>query len=108
MSDASTHLIRCETAASGASPDHAAPSQLTADAKRVVYSVPVPVHVVQHPLVQDALLTLRDSATGPEEFRRIATRISVLLAAEAMRDLPTADRVVQTPLGRRAGPQRHW
>ena len=64
-----------------------------------MYSVPVPVHVVQHPLVQDALLTLRDSLTGPEEFRRIATRISVLLAAEAMRDLPTADRVIQTPIG---------
>ncbi len=63
----------------------------------------VPVHVVQHPLVQDALLTLRDSTTGPEEFRRIATRISVLLAAEAMRDLPTADRVVQTPIGRAQG-----
>ena len=59
----------------------------------------MPVHVVQHPLVQDALLTLRDAQTGPEEFRRIATRVSVLLAAEAMRDLPTADRVVETPLG---------
>jgi len=49
--------------------------------------------------VQDALLTLRDSRTGPEEFRRTATRISVLLATEAMRDLPTADRVVETPIG---------
>ena len=64
-----------------------------------MYSVPVPVHVVEHPLVQDALLTLRDSRTGPEEFRRMATRISVLLAAEAMRDLPDGRRVVQTPLG---------
>lgn len=57
------------------------------------------VHVVDHPLVQDALLTLRDARTGPEEFRRIATRISVLLAAEAMRDLPTRSDIVQTPLG---------
>jgi uracil phosphoribosyltransferase len=64
-----------------------------------VYSVPVPVHVVQHPLVQDALLILREARTGPEEFRRIATRISVLLAVEAMRDLPTADHIVHTPLG---------
>jgi uracil phosphoribosyltransferase len=57
------------------------------------------VHVVQHPLVQDALVTLRDARTGPETFRRTATRVSVLLAAEAMRDLPTAARVVDTPLG---------
>ena len=59
----------------------------------------VPVHIVTHPLVQDALLTLRDSATQPEEFRRTATRISVLLAAEALRDVPTAASVVATPLG---------
>jgi uracil phosphoribosyltransferase len=64
-----------------------------------VYSVPVPVHIIQHPLVQDALVTLRDARTGPEEFRRTATRVSVLLAAEAMRDLPTDPRVVETPLG---------
>ena len=64
-----------------------------------MYSVPVPVHVVQHPLVQDALVTLRDARTSPETFRRTATRVSVLLAAEAMRDLPTAARVVDTPLG---------
>jgi uracil phosphoribosyltransferase len=63
----------------------------------------VPVHVVQHPLVQDALLTLRDASTAPEEFRRVANRISVLLATEAMRDLPTAPRTVQTPLGPATG-----
>lgn len=63
----------------------------------------MPVHLVQHPLVQDALLTLRDAATAPEEFRRITTRISVLLAAEAVRDLPTRPRTVQTPLGPATG-----
>jgi uracil phosphoribosyltransferase len=68
-----------------------------------MYSGAVPVHVVQHPLVQDALLTLRDAATPPEDFRRVATRISVLLAAEAMRDLPTRDRTVGTPLGPATG-----
>jgi uracil phosphoribosyltransferase len=59
--------------------------------------------VVQHPLVQDALLTLREATTSPEEFRRIATRISVLLAAEALRDLPTCEKTVQTPLGPATG-----
>jgi uracil phosphoribosyltransferase len=59
----------------------------------------VPVHLVEHPLVQDALACLRDVRTSPESFRLVARRISVLLAAEAMRDLPTRSATVQTPLG---------
>jgi uracil phosphoribosyltransferase len=58
----------------------------------------VPVHLIEHPLVQDALATLRDTATGAEEFRLTARRISVLLAAEALRDLPTSNVTVHTPL----------
>jgi len=57
------------------------------------------VHIVNHPLVHDALVSLRDKRTPPEEFRRAATRISVLLAAEALRDVPTNDLTVETPLG---------
>ena len=59
----------------------------------------VPVHLVDHPLVHDALALLRDKRTAPESFRRAATRISVLLAAEAMRDVPASDVTVDTPLG---------
>jgi len=59
----------------------------------------VPVHIVDHPLVHDALVTLRDKTTTPQHFRTAATRISVLLAAEALRDMPTDDLVVHTPLG---------
>jgi uracil phosphoribosyltransferase len=54
---------------------------------------------VTHPLVHDALATLRDSATPPELFRRMAVRISLLLAAEATRDIPVTDVQVLTPLG---------
>ncbi|MGE5243142.1 MAG: uracil phosphoribosyltransferase [Betaproteobacteria bacterium] len=57
------------------------------------------VHLVEHPLVQDALITLRDKRTPPEAFRRAATRISVLLAAEAMREVPAGHVTVETPLG---------
>jgi uracil phosphoribosyltransferase len=60
--------------------------------------LPVPVHIVSHPLVQDALATLRDVRTSPEEFRRVSRRISLLVAAEALRDLPVQDVTVQTPL----------
>jgi uracil phosphoribosyltransferase len=63
----------------------------------------VPVHLVDHTLVHDALVTLRDKRTTPEPFRRAATRISVLLAAEALRDVATRDVTVETPLGPAAG-----
>ena len=59
----------------------------------------MPVHIVDHPLVHDALVSLRDKTTTPEHFRRAATRISVLLAAEAMRALPTREVTVESPLG---------
>jgi len=59
----------------------------------------VPVHIVQHPLVHDALVSLRDKNTTPEHFRRAATRISVLLAAQALSGVPDREVTVETPLG---------
>jgi uracil phosphoribosyltransferase len=59
----------------------------------------VPVHIVDHPLVHDALIQLRDKRTAPDDFRRAATRISVLLAAEALREVPSDAVSVETPLG---------
>jgi len=71
---------------------------------RKLYSLGlVPVHLVEHPLVHDALIELRDKRTGPDRFRRAATRISVLLAAEALRDIPFVDASVETPLGPSTG-----
>jgi len=59
----------------------------------------VAVHIVNHPLVHDALMELRDVRTQPPAFRRTAERISVLLASEALRDVPSRRRTVETPLG---------
>jgi uracil phosphoribosyltransferase len=59
----------------------------------------VSVHVVTHPLVHDALMELRDASTPPPEFRRAANRISVLLAAEALKEVPSRPHTVNTPLG---------
>ena len=56
--------------------------------------------LVPHPLVHDALATLRDSSTPPELFRRVAVRISLLLAAEATHDVPSMTTTVDTPIGR--------
>jgi uracil phosphoribosyltransferase len=63
----------------------------------------VPVHLVDHPLVHDALMVLRNKDTSSETFRRTATRISVILAVEALRDVPTVATTVETPLGPAAG-----
>lgn len=59
----------------------------------------MPLHVVDHPLAHDALLELRDARTAPVAFRRASRRISLLLAVEALRDLPRTPHVVTTPLG---------
>ncbi len=60
----------------------------------------MPVTVVRHPLVEDALARLRERTTPCDEFRRLARRVSVLLAAEATRDLPTSVTEIDTPLER--------
>ncbi len=57
------------------------------------------LRLVTHPLVHDCLAQLRDKDTPPGRFRELATRISVLLGAEALRDLAQRDVEVQTPLG---------
>ncbi len=58
----------------------------------------MPLHLVDHPLVHDALVTLRGADTPPGTFRLAARRISLLLAAEAFRRLPTEAVKVHTPL----------
>ena len=59
----------------------------------------MPVHIIDHPLVHDALVELRDKRTSPEDFRRAARRISVLLAGEALRGAPHTAVTVETPIG---------
>lgn len=59
----------------------------------------MPVHLVTHPLAQDALASLRDVRTQPARFRRLAERLSLFLAADALEDLPTEKGTVETPMG---------
>ena len=58
----------------------------------------MPLHLVRHPLVEDALAGLRDRSTPCDEFRRLARRVSLLLAVEATRDLALDEGSVETPL----------
>ena len=59
----------------------------------------MPFHLVDHPLAHDALAELRDARTPPPAFRAAAHRISLIVAAEALRDLPTEADTVATPIG---------
>jgi uracil phosphoribosyltransferase len=63
------------------------------------------VHLVQHPVAQDALLGLRDKTTSTSHFRRLARRVSQIVAVEATRQLPTARATVTTPLEPAEGDQ---
>lgn len=56
------------------------------------------LHLVTHPVAQDALVSLRDHTTRPGHFRRLAHRIGLIMAAEATKDVPTSPVTVQTPL----------
>lgn len=65
----------------------------------------VALHLVHHPVAQDALVSLRDATTHYALFRRLAHRVGVILAAEATRDLPTRPVPVDTPLEQTTGHQ---
>ena len=54
--------------------------------------------VMDHPLIQHKLSILRDKNTSVRDFRALATEITMLMAFEAMRDLPLEDAEVETPL----------
>jgi len=51
-----------------------------------------------HPLVQHKLALMRGKTTGVKLFRELAGEITRLLAFEALRDLPTRELEVETPL----------
>src|SRR6056297_431240 len=58
----------------------------------------MPVTIVEHPLVQHKLSVLRDRATSVRDFRALCSEISMLMAFEAMRDLPLEEVTVETPV----------
>ncbi|MFV0414808.1 MAG: uracil phosphoribosyltransferase [Chthoniobacterales bacterium] len=61
------------------------------------------VHLVDHPLVKLKISELRDVRTEAPAFRRRLQEISLLLAAEALRDLPIDEMEIETPLTKTMG-----
>ena len=63
------------------------------------------VTVVDHPLVQHKLTQMRRKETQADSFRRYLREIAMLLAYEALRDLPLEKVEIETPLTRMKAPQ---
>jgi uracil phosphoribosyltransferase len=55
--------------------------------------------VIDHPLVQHKLCLLRMRATSSRDFKQLVGEISMLMAYEATKDLPTEAAEIETPLG---------
>lgn len=56
------------------------------------------LHVLDHPLAAHVIAHLRDKTTKPATFRTLSYQISLLLAIEATRTLPTEEKTIETPL----------
>jgi uracil phosphoribosyltransferase len=61
------------------------------------------LHLLNHPLCSHILTHLRDRTTKPVTFRTLTYQISLLLAIEATRHLPTRPSLIDTPLERHEG-----
>jgi len=61
------------------------------------------VTVVDHALAGHLLAQLRSEETAPPVFRTLAKRLALTLALEAIRDLPTTEIAVRTPLEETTG-----
>jgi uracil phosphoribosyltransferase len=58
---------------------------------------------IDHPCIQHKLAILRDVETGHRQFRELATEITRLVCYEALKNLPTREVRVQTPLAEMTG-----
>ena len=56
------------------------------------------VTIMEHPLIKHKISMLRDKNTGTNEFRTLVEEIAMLMGFEALRDLPTEDVEIETPI----------
>lgn len=56
------------------------------------------VHVITHPLVQHKLTLMRKKDASTSTFRRLLNELSMLMAYEVTRDMPTQQITIETPL----------
>ena len=56
------------------------------------------VYIMDHPLIKHKISMLRDKNTGTNEFRKLVEEIGILMGYEALRDLPTEEVEIETPI----------
>ena len=56
------------------------------------------VTIMNHPLIKHNISMLRNENTGTNEFRTLVEEIAMLMGYEALRDLPTEDVEIKTPI----------
>jgi uracil phosphoribosyltransferase len=66
--------------------------------------MPGNVHVIDHPLVQHKLTLMRSKETSTKGFRNLLSEISMLLAYEVCRDMPTTLIDIETPIAKMRAP----
>ncbi len=62
------------------------------------------VNIINHPLVKHKISLMRKEETGTREFRILVEEVAMLMGYEAMRDLPTEDVEIKTPITTRKLP----
>lgn len=62
------------------------------------------LHVVEHPLIAHKMTQLRDKNRPPIGFRGLLREITLLMAYEALRDLPLTITEIETPLTKMKAP----
>ena len=61
------------------------------------------LHVITHPLVQHKLTLMRNKQASTNSFRRLLNELSMLMAYEVTRDMPTQPVQIETPLEKMTG-----
>lgn len=56
------------------------------------------VYVMDHPLIQHKIGIMRNKNTTTKEFRALVSEVAMLIYYEASRNLPLADKTIETPL----------
>lgn len=56
------------------------------------------IMMIDHPLVKHKISLLRDENTGTRDFRILVEEIAMLMGYEALRDLPTEEVTVKSPI----------
>ena len=67
-------------------------------------NTPSTVHLISHPLVQHKLTLMRQKDRSTSNFRRLLHEISMLMAYEVTREMPTQLVEIETPLEKTMAP----